>query len=128
VNLLLDTHVALWAVTDHPKLTPRARTVISDPRSTVWVSSASIWEIAIKHSRGRGDMPVSGRDAAGHFARSGYSILHVDANHAAAVEDLPWHHSDPFDRLLVAQALLEPMILITHDAAVARYSDTIIRI
>lgn len=128
MNLLLDTHVALWAITDHPKLTKKARELIESPRSTVWISAASLWEIAIKHGLGRGDMPVSGQDALRYFRESGYRFLAIEPEHAAAVEDLPAHHADPFDRILVAQALTEPMRLITHDPLVASYSDTIIEI
>lgn len=128
MNLLLDTHVALWAITDSPKLPPKARDLIASPKTTVWVSAANVWEIAIKHSLGRGDMPVSGQDAMRYFRDSGYRFLSVDAEHAVAVEELPPHHQDPFDRILVAQALVEPMRLMTHDPLVARYSDTIIRI
>lgn len=128
MNLLLDTHVALWAITDHPKLTKKARELIESPRSTVWISAASLWEIAIKHGLGRSDMPVSGQDALRYFRESGYRFLAIEPEHAAAVEDLPAHHADPFDRILVAQALTEPMRLITHDPLIARYSDTIIEI
>ncbi|MBL8398926.1 MAG: type II toxin-antitoxin system VapC family toxin [Candidatus Accumulibacter sp.] len=128
MNLLLDTHVALWAITDSPKLPPAARTLILSPKSAVWVSVASLWEIAIKHSLGRGDMPVSGQDALRYFRDSGYRLLPVDAEHALTVETLPAHHQDPFDRMLVAQALVEPMRLMTRDPQVARYSDSIIRI
>lgn len=73
-------------------------------------------------------MPVSGKDALRYFRESGYRCLHIEPEHAAAVEDLASHHADPFDRILVAQALVEPMRLITHDPVVARYSDTIIEI
>jgi PIN domain nuclease of toxin-antitoxin system len=128
LNLLLDTHVALWAITESPKLSQKARDLILLPKTTVWVSAASLWEIAIKHSLGRGDMPVSGQDAMRYFQESGYRILAIEAEHAVAVEELPAHHQDPFDRVLVAQALVEPMRLITHDPLVARYSDTIIKI
>ena len=128
MNLLLDRHVALWAITDSPRLSSRARELIESPRSNIWVSVASVWEIAIKHSLGRGDMPVSGLDAARYFRESGYRLLPIEAEHAAAVEELPAHHQDPFDRLLVAQALTEPMRLMTHDPQVARYSDTIIEV
>ena len=128
MNLLLDTHVALWAITDSPKLPMKAREMIESPKSSVWISAATIWEIAIKHGLGRGDMPVSSQDALRYFRDSGYRFLPVEPEHAAAVEDLPIHHADPFDRILVAQALLEPMRLITHNPLVARYSDTIISI
>jgi len=128
LNLLLDTHVALWAITDSPKLPKKAREMIESPKSSVWISAATIWEIAIKHSLGRGDMPVSSQDALRYFRESGYRFLPVEPEHAAAVEDLPAHHADPFDRILAAQALVEPMRLITHDPMVARYSDTIVEI
>ena len=125
MNLLLDTHVALWAITDHPGLSATARKLILSPRATVWISVASIWEISIKHSLGRGEMPVSGKDAIRYFRDAGYQFLAIEPEHAAAIETLPKHHHDPFDRLLVAQALIEPMRLLTHDSNVARYGDTI---
>lgn len=128
MNLLLDTHVALWAITDHPGLSATARELILSPRATVWISVASIWEISIKHSLGRGEMPVSGKDAIRYFRDAGYQFLAIEPEHAAAIETLPRHHQDPFDRLLVAQALIEPMRLLTHDSNVARYGDTIVLI
>lgn len=128
MNLLLDTHVALWAITDNPKLSQKARDLIQATTTTVWVSAASVWEIAIKRALGRGDMPVSSQDAVRYFKESGYRFLSIDVEHAVAVESLPAHHQDPFDRILVAQALIEPMRLMTHDALVALYSDTIIEI
>lgn len=126
MNLLLDTHIALWAIADSPRLPARARELILAPGNTVWVSAASVWEIAIKHSLGRGDMPVSGAQAMAYFEKSGFLLLGVSAEHAAAVGELPAHHADPFDRMLAAQALTEPLRLLTHDAALARYSDTVI--
>ena len=128
MNLLLDTPIALWAIVDSPRLSPQARTLIVSSKTTVWVSAASLWEITIKHSLGRGGMPISGHEALGYFRDAGYQLLPVDAHHAVAVADLPTHHQDPFDRILVAQALLEPMRLITCDPLVARYSDTIINV
>jgi PIN domain nuclease of toxin-antitoxin system len=128
LNLLLDTHVALWAITDSPKLPQKARELIESPKSAVWISAASVWEIAIKHALGRGDIPVSSQDAVRFFRESGYRFLPLEVEHAIAVGELPTHHQDPFDRILVAQALVEPMRLMTHDPMVARYSDTIIEI
>ena len=128
MNLLLDTHVALWAITDSPSLPRSARDLVDSPRSSVWVSAATVWEIAIKHGIGREHMPVSGQDALRYFRESGYRVLPIEAEHAAAVEDLPRHHQDPFDRILLAQALAEPMRLVTHDPVMARYSDTIIQV
>jgi len=128
MNVLLDTHVALWVITESPRLTRAAKSLILSPRNQVWVSAVSLWEIAIKHSLGRGDMPVSSQEALAYFKDSGLNILPVEAEHATAVEELAAIHQDPFDRLLVAQALTEPMRLVTHDPVVARYSDTIIEI
>lgn len=128
MNLLLDTHVALWAIADSPHLPQKARELIESPKTAVWISAASVWEIAIKRALGRSDMPVSSQDAVRYFEQSGYRFLAVEAEHAVAVEDLVAHHHDPFDRILVAQALIEPMRLMTHDSQVALYSDTIIKI
>lgn len=126
--MLLDTHIALWAITDSPKLSQKARELIESPKTTIWISVASLWEIAIKYSLGRGDMPISSQQAISYFRESGYRFFAVEAEHAVAVEELPSHHQDPFDRILVAQALIEPMRLMTHDSLVALYSDTIIKI
>jgi PIN domain nuclease of toxin-antitoxin system len=128
MNLLLDTHIALWAITDSPRLSKSARDLILAPRAKVWVSAASVWEIAIKHRLGRGDMPISGADAIGYFRAAGYQLLPIEPEHAAATETLPPHHQDPFDRLLVAQAQVEPMRLLTHDPLLARYGDFIVAV
>ncbi len=128
MNLLLDTHIALWALVDSPRLSVRARDLILAPRSVVWISAATVWEIAIKHSLARGDMPVSGADAVGYFRAAGYRFLPVEPEHAAAVETLPPHHQDPFDRLLIAQAQVEPMHLLSHDADIARYGELVIAV
>ena len=90
------------------------------------MSAASVWEIAIKHGLAKKNMPVSGAAAKAWFVQAGYTLLPVTAEHAALVEELPAHHADPFDRMLVAQALAEPLRLVTSDRKVARYSDTVI--
>ena len=126
MRLLLDTHIALWALVDSPRLPARARLLILAPDNEVIVSAASVWEIAIKHGLAKRNMPVSGAEAKSWFTRAGYTLLPVTADHAALAEELPPHHADPFDRILVAQALDEPMRLVTHDPTVARYSDTVI--
>ena len=128
MNLLLDTHVALWAITDSPKLTQAARELLESPKSTLWVSAASVWEIAIKHSLGKGDMPISGSEALNYFRDSGYQLLAIEPEHTVAIEGIAKHHQDPFDRILIAQALVEPLRLVTHDSTVALYNDTIIKI
>jgi PIN domain nuclease of toxin-antitoxin system len=126
VRLLLDTHIALWALVDSPRLPAKARLLILAPDNEVVVSAASVWEIAIKHGIAKKNMPVSGAEAKSWFTRAGYTLLPVTADHAALVEELPPHHADPFDRILIAQALDEPLRLVTHDPTVARYSDTVI--
>lgn len=128
MRLLLDTHVALWALVDSPRLSETARELVLEPVNEVWVSAASVWEIAIKHALGRGDMPVSGDEALAWFRQAGYRLLPIAPEHAAATERLPAHHADPFDRLLVAQALVEPFRLLTADATVALYGGGILRV
>lgn len=125
MRLLLDTHVALWAVAQRDRLPKGAAEAIGAPDNRIFVSAVSLWEIAIKHSLRRGaadDMPIPATEAKGYFEAAGYELLAVSADHAAAVDELPPLHGDPFDRLLVAQALHEPLRLITHDRKVAAYS------
>lgn len=127
MRLLLDTHIALWAIADDPKLPAKARALIADAENTIAVSAASVWEIAIKHSLGRANvMPISGTQALKYFRDAGYDLLPVTAAHAAAVERLKLRHADPFDRMLVAQALSEPLTLLTHDKQVADYDKAIV--
>ena len=118
MRLLLDTHVFIWAVVGSPRLIPKTRAQI-EAAEAVYVSAASIWEIAIKARLGKieGDAQalVDAIDA------SGFHELAVTARHAAAVEKLPLHHADPFDRLLLAQAFSEPLHLLTADRELAAY-------
>lgn len=125
MKILLDTHVALWAITDDPKLPQSALNLIMSANNEITVSAASIWEISIKHSLGRGNMPISGDEALGYFQEAGYRLLPVTAEHAAYVEKLLPIHTDPFDRILISQAKCEPMIFITHDALLSGYGDLI---
>ncbi|MSO76172.1 MAG: type II toxin-antitoxin system VapC family toxin [Alphaproteobacteria bacterium] len=129
MRLLLDTHVALWAITDSRRLGQAAKTLIGDPANRVSVSAVTIWEIAIKHALcRRGAMPLPAAAALGYFRASGYTLLAIQPAHALALEHLADLHADPFDRMLIAQALTEPLRLVTHDPLVARYSETIIRV
>jgi len=125
MKLLLDTHIALWAVTDSPRLPEAARSAILASQNEVWISAASIWEISIKHALGRGGMPISGTEALHWFTVSGYRHLPITSTHAAAVDALPAIHRDPFDRILIAQAQTEPLRLVTHDEVIAQYSDIV---
>ncbi len=121
MRLLLDTQIVLWALTGSARLGAMAHDLIADPGNEIYVSTASIWEIAIKHALGRGQMPVSGARAAELCAAAGYRELPVAWRHAVVVETLPPRHADPFDRILVAQATAEPMRLLSRDATVASY-------
>jgi PIN domain nuclease of toxin-antitoxin system len=123
MRLLLDTHVFLWAVAGSASLKPAARRAI-ESADCVYVSAASIWEVAIKARLGKIDADPAALVAA--IDDSGFVELPVTAAHAAGVAALAPHQSDPFDRLLLAQALAEPLRLLTADAALARYSDIVI--
>lgn len=131
MRLLLDTHIALWSIANDPRMPPSARDMIADPANEIFVSVASLWEIAIKYrlaQLGRGKMPISAREARHYFREAGFHILGITDEHAITVETLPLRHADPFDRLIIAQALTEPARLLTHDAKVATYSDSIIAV
>lgn len=127
MRLLLDTHIAVWALLGSPRLSTRATQLIAEPANAVFVSAISVFEIAIKHALARPtDFPFSGRAAIGYFAQAGYQMLTVSAEHAADVGILPKLHGDPFDRLLVAQAMSESMLLLTADRQLFAYSDFVI--
>lgn len=127
MNLLLDTHVAIWAVRASHLLPRGIKTLIGDPKNAVFVSPITIWEIGIKRALKRASAPpIDTEEAVFQFEAAGYGWLPVTPAHAAAVESLPLLHGDPFDRLLVAQALAEPMRLVSRDRRVAAYSDTVI--
>jgi PIN domain nuclease of toxin-antitoxin system len=123
MRVLLDTHVFLWAVAGSPLLRPSARQLI-ESADAVHVSSASIWEIAIKSSLGKIDADPAALAAA--IDASGFVELPVTAAQAAGVATLARHHGDPFDRLLVAQALALPLRLLTADAQLKPYSDLVV--
>lgn len=126
MNLLLDTHIAIWAVEDNPRLSQAARTLLLDPAASFFVSVASLWEIAIKHTKhGAKEMPMSAKDALGFFQASGYTIVPVASPHVLMLETLPRHHDDPFDRLLVATALTEPYRLVTSDGRLGAYGSMV---
>lgn len=130
MRLLVDTHVAIWTITDDAKLSKRARNLLSDKSSLPFVSSISIWEIAIRHrlARRNTDIPVSAPQALEWLERAGFGLLSMTAAHAIMAEQLALPHADPFDRMLLAQALAEPMHLVTHDAHLAAYGSGVIRV
>jgi PIN domain nuclease of toxin-antitoxin system len=122
VRLILDTHLLLWAVAASRRLPAEARDLLIDPRNTVFYSAASIWEIAIKSRLGRRDFRVDIRRLLVAAVETGFVELPVTSAHAARVATLPDLHRDPFDRLLVGQALAESAVLLTNDAPLGEYS------
>jgi PIN domain nuclease of toxin-antitoxin system len=124
VNLLLDTHTLLWWLDNTPSLSEAARAVISQAESIVWVSAASAWEIAIKRAIGKLRVPGNLEH---ELARHRFLPLGITIGHALAVEDLPSYHSDPFDRMLVAQAKIEGLTIVTRDPTIPRYGVPCIR-
>jgi PIN domain nuclease of toxin-antitoxin system len=119
VKLLLDTHVVLWWLTDDDRLSQEASDVMSDGRNAVLVSAASVWEVEIKRAKGALAAPD---DLIEQVEAAGFSLLSVGAVHARAAGRLPRHHDDPFDRMLVAQAVGEGATLLTADRSIARYA------
>lgn len=119
MRVLLDTHVLLWTLTDSPKLSGKARRLIEDA-SEVYISAATFWELSIKISLGKLDVDL---DAIRDYCReSGFIELPVAVEHAMATRELEHHHRDPFDRILVATAITEPMKLLTADPVVSKYT------
>ena len=121
MKLLLDTHVLLWAAGSPDQLPPRARVMLEDPANELLFSAASLWEIAIKHSLGRADFQVDARVLRRSLLDNGYLELPITSEHAVFIESLPTIHKDPFDRILVAQATVEGITLLTADVLVAQY-------
>ncbi len=120
MKILLDTQIYLWFLADSRKLSRRARTKIAKA-DRVFVSAASIWEAAIKSAIGK--LTVDSDELVVGIAASGFEPLSISPQHAARVATLPHHHRDPFDRLLIAQALDEPLHLLTADASLRHYSE-----
>ncbi len=121
MKLLLDTHVLLWAAGQPDLLPGAARTLLEDPQNELIFSAASLWEIAIKSGLGRGDFQVDARLLRRGLLDNGYGELPITSEHAVAIDGLPPIHKDPFDRLLVAQSLVEGIVLVTADPLVAQY-------
>lgn len=128
VRLLVDTHLLLWSLTDDPKLSPAARELLTAPTNTVVVSHVVLWEVAVKKALKRyaADFPFSPQQVQAELDLLAIEWLTITDRHLFALADLPLIHGDPFDRLLVAQALSEPMRLLTHDRRLAAYTDTVI--
>jgi PIN domain nuclease of toxin-antitoxin system len=126
VKLLLDTHAFLWFVTGDRHLTPRARRVMESDDAELILSAASVWEMAIKARLGRLTLPATVEEYIAEKITAGFRILPVEWQHGATVEQLPLHHRDPFDWLLVAQALAEGLPVVTGDRAFRAYGVKVI--
>ena len=119
MRLLLDTHVLLWGLSDDRRLNKPSREIIVNPSNEIFISTVSIWEAAIKAALGRIEMEVDDLDAA--VADADFQSLPINFQHAATVGRLPSVHRDPFDRMLVAQASVEELRIVTHDRVFERY-------
>jgi len=128
MKLLLDTHLLLWAAGEPRRLSRQARTLIDDTDNELLFSAASVWEVAIKRGLGREDFTVDARLLRRGLLDNGYSELPIHSLHVIATESLPPIHKDPFDRILVAQAVIEGIMLLTTDSRVAWYPGPIRRV
>jgi PIN domain nuclease of toxin-antitoxin system len=118
VNILLDSHALLWALHDPQRLTLEARSIIADPRNLVYFSAASVWELELKAAKGKLVLPRDWLDAA---ETTGFVEVPVTGSDARESARLPWHHNDPFDRVLVAQATTRGLRLATRDPLIVAY-------
>ena len=128
MKLLLDTHILLWSAGQPDRLSAEARSLLLDPSSILFFSAASIWEIVIKRSLGRDDFKVDPVRLLKQLVINGYEEVAVSSDHALAVDVLPALHKDPFDRILIAQARTEGMLLLTADCQVSLYGDGIMMV
>lgn len=121
MKLLLDTHVLLWAAGSPAQLPPAARALLEDLNNELVFSAASLWEIAIKRGLGRADFQVDARVLRRGLLDNGYLELSITSEHAVFIDSLPAIHKDPFDRILIAQATVEGITLLTADVLIAQY-------
>jgi len=117
----LDTHLVIWAVFQPEKLSPTAAAMIQNPQNTIYFSVITLWEIAIKTALGRADFNVDARSFRKQLLENDYSEILIDSEHAFVAAGLPLVHKDPFDRMLVAQAKVEGITLLTADTTIAKY-------
>jgi len=128
MKLLLDTHLLLWAAEDSDRLSAIARSLIADPENELLFSPASLWEISIKRGIGRADFHVDARALRRCLLDNGYIELPIIGEHALSIDILPPIHKDPFDRILIAQAMVEGITLLTSDALVAQYPESVLQV
>ncbi len=121
MKLLLDTHVFLYAINEPERLSPKIASLLLDPSIPRWLSAISLWEIAVKIQIGKLDLPKESSYYLKHLQQLRAQVLDVASHHSLGVFELPMHHKDPFDRMLIAQAREEKMILITKDPVIRQY-------
>jgi PIN domain nuclease of toxin-antitoxin system len=128
MKLLLDTHLLLWAAGQPDRLPETARNLLVDPQNELLFSAASLWEVAIKRGQSRSDFRVDPRLLRRGLLDNGYEELAITGQHAVAVEALPPIHQDPFDRILIAQSMVEGIVLLTSDPRVAQHPGPVQRV
>ena len=124
-TVLLDTNILLCALISPERLKPEVQIQLSDAENTVYFSAASIWEVAIKSSLNKADFNFSPDDINRLAIETGFTELAIQAQHTFAIASMTWHHRDPFDRLLIAQALSLPAYLLTSDSVLAQYTELV---
>ncbi len=128
MKLLLDTHLLLWAAGEPSRLSKEARNLINDPQNELLFSAASLWEVSIKRGLGRKDFNADPRLLRRGLLDNGYGELPIHSDHVVALDSLPAIHKDPFDRILVAQAVAEGVALLTTDSQLAQYRGPVRRV
>lgn len=128
MKILLDTHVLLWGAGDPKQLSAQARKLLEDPQNQLYFSAASLWEISIKNKLGRTDFKVDLPVLRRNLLDYGFEEITINSAHTLAIEALPNFHKDPFDRMLIAQTIVEGITLMTADSAVAEYPVAVVKV
>ena len=127
MNFLIDTHALIWHIRGAKELSKNVISVIEDTENTVYVSKASLWEMAIKISLGKLEISIPFEELEGYLEKNEFSVLDYNFEHLKTLLALPFHHSDPFDRLIISQAVTDDLRIITHDEAFNNYSVKILK-
>lgn len=133
MRLLLDTHILLWTLTDNPRLSPEARSLINDQSNQVLFSSAALWEVEIKHQAHPDRMLCDAEQVSGFANQSGFQCLQIAERHVLALPTLSYDqtaksHNDPFDRIMVCQAKVDGLTFLTHDSLIPHYGESCVRL
>ena len=131
MKVLIDTHIAIWAISDDPKLPEAARDILLDENNEIFYSTASIWEVVIKHMAHPDKVIIDGDTLAQSCENTGFKVLPILNKHTFALKDLKYpdsvpRHNDPFDRIMIDQAKIEGMKFLTHDALIPYYNESFI--